>query len=81
MTRNVNSQGSLNAYMISPVEIEAGDRYAYKLVAVIDEHFWTVFKGLSDWTDQDVADGGDSVSEEVATALFPSLSYDRTYYR
>ena len=81
MSRIINSQGSLNAYVISPIEVMLGDRYAYKLVAVIDEHFWTVFKGLSDWTDEDVADRGDAVSEELARELFPSLGYDRVYYR
>jgi hypothetical protein len=81
MSRHVNSNGTLNAYNIAPHEVLSGDRYGYKLVAVVDDSFWTVYKGLTDWTDEEVASKGDAVSEEVAVALFPSLRYDRLYYR
>lgn len=81
MSRHVNSQGTLNAYNIRPDEVKDQDRYGYKIVAVIDDHFWTVFKGLTNWEDWDVAERGDAVSEGVALALFPSLQYDRIYYR
>jgi hypothetical protein len=81
MTRYINSEGSLNAYNISPNEVQDGDHYGYKLVAVIDGEFWTVFMGLTDWSDQQVAEQGESVSEEVAIALFSSLQYNRTYYQ
>ena len=81
MTRYLNSEGTLNAYNISPSEVQYGDRYGYKLVAVIDGDFWTVFMGLTDWSDQKVAEEGEPVSEEVAIALFQSLQYNRKYYR
>jgi hypothetical protein len=81
MSRNMNVSGTLNAYMIRPDEVLAGDHYGYKLLARIDEYTWTVYKGLTDWSDEEVLDRGDSVSEEVAFALFPSLQYDREYYR
>lgn len=81
MTRDYNTQGTLNAYTVRPDEIQTDDRFGYKLVARVDEYTWTVYKGLTDWSDSEVASRGDAVSEEVAIALFPSLQYGRKYYR
>lgn len=82
MTRYANSNGTLNEYCVRPDEVQTNDRYGYKVIAVMDEHFWTAYKGLTDWSDERTAAEGDSIPEEAAIVLFPSLhSTNRTYYR
>lgn len=68
--------GTLNPYLVQAREIAGGDRYGYKVVAVIDESWngWRAYRGPTSWTDQQVADNGDAVSEETARALFPTLA-------
>lgn len=68
--------GTLNAYAVHGNEIQPGDRYGYKVVAVIHEswHSWAAYRGPTAWGDGHVAENGDLVREEVARALFPTLS-------
>ncbi|MFA5035704.1 MAG: hypothetical protein WC479_00815 [Candidatus Izemoplasmatales bacterium] len=73
MTRIANSQGTLNAYNITPEELTDRDRFGYKIVAVIRNGYWCAYRGLTDWSDEEVARSGDSVSHEIAAGLFPTL--------
>jgi hypothetical protein len=81
MTRRANENGTLNSYLIEPDEIEADDRYGYKVVAVIHaDDCWGVYRGLTDWTDATVAIAGDGVSFEVARLLFPTIAATVSHY-
>lgn len=82
MTRDVNSQGTLNKYTIEPGEIKEGDRFGVKIVACIWEGWngWCVFTGPSDWTDEKVAQQGYEVDIKVAKALFPTLASLKRVY-
>jgi hypothetical protein len=74
MTRNVNSNGTLNSYVVSPDEVQPEDRYGFKVVAVVySKNFWAAYRCYTDWDDQRVADYGDKLSHEVAALLFPSI--------
>ena len=74
--KTLGEEGTLNAYTIAPDEIKGGDRYGYKIVAVVSEyhHGWCAYEGPTDWTDKKVADNGDEVPEGAAKALFPTLA-------
>jgi hypothetical protein len=76
MSRNSNSEGTLNAYTIQPDEIQEGDRFGYKIVAGIWEGWngWCAFRGPTAWTDQQVLDEGDEISFVAAKLLFPTLA-------
>lgn len=69
-------EGTLNAHMVRGDEIAGGDRYGYKVVAVIHEGWngWAVYSGPTSWSDKQVAENGDAVREEAARALFPTLA-------
>jgi hypothetical protein len=65
---------TLNPVAVRPYELKTGDRLGYKIIAVIHyakdgSGFWAAYKGLTDW-DDDVARGGDKLSQEVAEMLF-----------
>jgi hypothetical protein len=80
--REENSNGTLNAYIVRSDEICVGDHFGYKIVAVIhNDHFWTAYMGLTDWSDWDVATGGDTVSEDIAEKLFPAIASRFMYNR
>ena len=71
MTRDVNENGTLNAYVANGMEILPNDRFGYKIVAVVySKYFWAAYR---DWSDSRCADNGDKVSHEVARALFPTI--------
>lgn len=78
--RTINSQGTLNSYVVTPDEIKVGDRFGYKIVAKVweipwgSESCWCAYRGLTDWTDQRCEEEGDEIDEEVANQLFPSLA-------
>jgi len=79
MTRTSNPDfetGTLNAYLIQGNEVQGGDRYGYKIVAVIHEGWsgWAAYKGPTSWSDAEVAASGDPVSQAAAEALFPTLA-------
>ena len=81
MSRDANTYGTLNAYTVRPTEVQPGDAYGWKVIAVVNEHFWSAFKGLSDWTDEYVMMHGDRLPKEAAEALFPALTESgRKYY-
>jgi hypothetical protein len=76
-------QGTLNAYQVRPDEVKGGDRFGYKVVAVVDEYvpIWRAYFGPSSWTDDHVARNGDALTEAQAFALFPALAAtDRNYH-
>lgn len=78
--REVNENGTMNAYVIGPDQVQTGDRYGYKIVAVIYNFpFWCCYMGLTDWSDDRVAKEGDTVKKEIAEKLFPSLALERIY--
>jgi hypothetical protein len=69
-------------YRMHPDEFNLGDTVAVKIVAVIgsgDEDF-AAYLGLSDWSDIEVARGGDKISRAAALALFPTIAA-RFHYR
>jgi len=69
------SPGTLNPYLVKPVEVKDRDRYGYKIIAVISGPFWCAYRGGTNWDDYKVAVEGDAISEDVAKALFPSLAH------
>ncbi len=68
-----------NKYMIRPDELQPGDRMAIKIVAVIGwDNDWAAYYSLTNWSDDEVAENGDKLSEREARPLFPvckSLRY------
>lgn len=68
--------GTLNPYLVQGDEIEPGDRYGYKVVAIIHQGWngWAAYRGPTTWSDEHVAANGDPVSQEAAEALFPTLA-------
>lgn len=75
-------KNTLNPYVVRPDEVANGDRYGYKVIAVIDEwaHMWRAYRGPTGWDDDRVAREGDAISEEVADILFPSLTQSGRSY-
>lgn len=69
-------KGTYNPYLVSPAEVQPGERYGYKIVATIyPGGFWRAYKGGTGWTDKEVLDTGDEITKEVAEKLFPSLAH------
>jgi hypothetical protein len=68
--------GTLNPYMVTGNEVHGGDRYGYKIICTIDEGWngWRAYRGPTSWSDAKIADEGDPISEEIATALFPTIA-------
>lgn len=61
-----------NKYMIRPDELQPGDRMAIKIVAVIGwDNDWAAYYSLTNWSDDEVAENGDKLSEREARPLFP----------
>lgn len=81
---NDESRPTLAAYDLSPDEVQSGDMLGYKVIAVVDEggHFWTAYRGYTSWSDNFIREHGDTVSKEVAEALFYPLAArdDLKYY-
>jgi hypothetical protein len=75
---------TLEAYNISPDEIQSGDQFGYKVIAVLDNagHYWSAFKGYSSWSDDFIRENGERLPKGVACALFYPLSIreDLIYY-
>ncbi len=67
---------SYNPYLVRPNEIEPGDGFGYKIVAVrwAPINGWCAFRGPTGWTDAHVAANGDMISEEIARKLFPCFN-------
>lgn len=66
---------TLNAYTVRPEEIKVGDRFGYKVILRVYPGCFCAYRGLTDWSDEHVADEGDMVSPEAARSLFPVV-YD-----
>lgn len=74
--------GTLNPYVVRPDEVQDGDYYGYKVIAVVWKHGngWAAYRGPTGWSDDRVVYQGDIVSEAVAALLFPALANtERTY--
>lgn len=69
------SPGTLNAYLVRPSEVKHGDRFGYKIIAIVDEQCWSAYRGPTGWSDDQVARHGDSISRAVAEAIFPSMAH------
>lgn len=67
--------GTLNAYAITPAEIQDRDRFGYKIIAVVSGPFWCAYRGSTGWPDERIAFEGDALPQVVARFLFPSLSH------
>lgn len=66
----------VNKYTISPSDLQPGDASVVKIVAVngVAGTDWAAYMGWSDWTDEEVANTGDKISETAARDLFPSFA-------
>jgi len=75
--------GTLNPQTICGDEIKPGDRFGYKIVAVVGARGtdWAAYSGPTSWSDAEVASVGDKLSESVAMELFPTLARSLTYRR
>jgi hypothetical protein len=72
--KEMNENGTLNAYVVCGNEVREGDHYGYKIIAVIQsKFFWCAYMGLTDWSDHTVANQGDTVPYEVAKKLFSTI--------
>lgn len=75
MSRIKNTNGTLNAYNISGYEVQPNDRFGYKICAKVwNENSWCAFRGLTDWTDEEVVSRGEEVSYEVAKWMFSTIA-------
>jgi len=62
---------TLNPVTVRPIELKPGDVLGYKIVAVIGYGGdWAAYAGLTNWTDEEVKDGGDKLGQDVAELLF-----------
>jgi len=81
MSRNPNENGTLNPYVVQGNEIKSRDLFGYKVIAVIhSDHFWTAYRGLTDWSDDRVAAEGDTVPFEAARLLFSTIADTIPHY-
>jgi hypothetical protein len=74
MTREKNANGTLYPSLILPDEIRDGDRYGYKIIAVInDDGSWCAYWGSTSLEDDTVSTAGGIVPYELARELFPVI--------
>lgn len=65
------TESTINPVTVHPNDLTAGMRLGFKVIAVIGSgNDWAAYRGLTDWTDEEVATGGDKLSQEQAEALF-----------
>jgi hypothetical protein len=79
MTRIPNTNGTLSSYNISSEEIQDGDLYGYKIVALITGNYWCAYKGSTDWEDWKIAAEGDAILFDTAVKLFPTIANTHTW--
>jgi hypothetical protein len=73
---------TLNPITVIPIDLKPDDTLGYKIIAVIGYNGdWAAYAGLTDWTDEQVAAGGDKISKEAAEALFSAPKYAGLKYR
>ena len=78
--RKYNEFGTLNSFKICGNELEAGDIFGYKIIAVVYDGRWMAYRGLTHLSDDEIAQSGEEVSFEIAEYLFPTLArYAGTY--
>ena len=71
-----------NKWTTAPVDVEDGDAFAVKVVAVAGyDNDWAAYEGPSDWTDQEIAGSGDKLSRKAAERLFYVLAESGRHYR
>ncbi len=71
-----------NKVNVSPSDVRDDDAFALKVVAVAGlANDWTAYQGPSSWTDAEVAEGGDKITESAARALFYVLHKSGRRYR
>lgn len=82
MSNVPNANGTMNPYIVSPVEIIPEQGYGYKVIAVAwgSWNGWCAYRGLTDWDDNRVLESGDEISYEAAKALFPSFANSGRIY-
>lgn len=80
---------TLNPYTTRPGDFlaSAEKRMGYKIVAMVNafktgtgKATWCAYKGLTDWTDEQVAQQGDALTEEQALVLFPTMRFVEAVY-
>jgi hypothetical protein len=73
----------VNKFTVTPDQLKPDTCSALKIVAVVGwTGDWCVYYGPSDWSDEDVAERGDKlISEQAATALFPTFGNSIEFYR
>jgi hypothetical protein len=60
-----------NPVTVRPCELQPGDRLGFKIIALIGSAGdWAAYRGLTDWSDEQVAAEGDKIPREVAEGLF-----------
>ena len=71
-----------NPINVHPNELQARDRIGFKIIAVIGHNNdWAAYAGLTDWSDHEVAEGGDKIDKKAAEALFPMIVRSGRFYR
>ncbi len=71
-----------NLITTSPSDVEDGDAFAVKIVAVAGhDEDWAAYIGPSNWSDEDIAASGDKLLAEQAEPLFYVLRTLRHYRR
>lgn len=71
-----------NLVTTSPMDVKDGDCFAVKIVAsagFADD--WAAYRGPSHWSDQQVAESGDKISEGQAKAVFYVMRESGRSYR
>ena len=67
---------------VRPGDVANGDCFAVKIVAVAGQaNDWAAYRGLSSWTDEEVARGGSKLTEDQAVPLFYVLRNSGRTYR
>jgi len=63
---------TLNPVTVRPGELKPGDMLGFKVIAVIgwSGKDWCAYRGLTNWSDERVAQEGDKISREAAESLF-----------
>lgn len=75
MARVENENGILDASRIYLDEIQPGDRFGYKITAMVFEGIegWCAYRAPLEWSDDRACAEGDEIDERAAKLLFPTL--------
>lgn len=73
---------TLNPVTVVPNELKPDDCLGYKVIAVMGyNHDWAAYKGLTTWTDEEVAMSGDKLDKDAAESLFYAPKALGLHYR